>query len=113
MALQRWASCHDLGLELIWVTATSLRIKGGWNIHNVELESHTGLVEETGVGALVFSERVCKDVGFGDKRPAMSIAAQACPIPRFSYPPHIGAAQTGDSYLFENQRWLEHPQCRT
>ena len=27
---------------------------------------------------LVFSERVCKDVGFGDKRPTMSIAAQAC-----------------------------------
>ena len=26
---------------------------------------------------LVFSECVCKDVGFGDKRPTMSIAAQA------------------------------------
>ena len=30
-----------------------LRIKGGWNIHNVELESNTGLVEETGVGAYI------------------------------------------------------------
>ena len=30
-----------------------LRIKGGWNIRNVELESNTGLVKETGVGALL------------------------------------------------------------